>query len=46
MKNTLRMYYLYALYLCFFCRAAIYAAGNGDMSVDEAVAAYGSLPEE
>ena len=27
-------------------RAAIYAVGNGDMTVDEAVAAYGSLPEE
>ena len=27
-------------------RAAIYAVGNGQMSVDEAVAAYGSIPEE
>lgn len=27
-------------------RAAIYAVGNGDMTVDEAVAAYGSIPEE
>ena len=27
-------------------RAAIYAVGNGDMTVDEAVAAYGDIPEE
>ncbi|MBQ9334781.1 MAG: carbohydrate ABC transporter substrate-binding protein [Lachnospiraceae bacterium] len=27
-------------------RAAIYAVGNGTMTVDEAVAAYGSIPEE
>ncbi|WP_081673359.1 ABC transporter substrate-binding protein [Butyrivibrio sp. XPD2002] len=27
-------------------RAAIYAVGNGEMTVDEAVAAYGSIPEE
>ena len=27
-------------------RAAIYAVGNGDMTVDEAVASYGTLPEE
>ena len=27
-------------------RAAIYAVGNGNMTVDEAVASYGSLPEE
>ena len=27
-------------------RAAIYAVGNGKMTVDEAVAAYGSIPEE
>ena len=27
-------------------RAAIYAVGNGEMTVDEAVAGYGSLPEE
>ncbi|MCR5476258.1 MAG: hypothetical protein K6E92_01375 [Lachnospiraceae bacterium] len=27
-------------------RAAIYAVGNGTMTVDEAVAAYGNLPEE
>ena len=27
-------------------RAAIYAVGNGTMTVDEAVAAYGTIPEE
>ncbi|WP_026498616.1 ABC transporter substrate-binding protein [Butyrivibrio sp. WCD2001] len=27
-------------------RAAIYAVGNGTMTVDEAVAAYGNIPEE
>ncbi len=27
-------------------RAAIYAVGNGTMTVDEAVAGYGNLPEE
>ncbi|MCR5156140.1 MAG: hypothetical protein K6C96_05630 [Butyrivibrio sp.] len=27
-------------------RAAIYAVGNGTMTVDEAIAAYGSIPEE
>lgn len=27
-------------------RAAIYAVGNGEMSVDEAVSSYGSIPEE
>lgn len=27
-------------------RAAIYAVGNGEMTVDEAVAAYGSILEE
>ena len=27
-------------------RAAIYAVGNGEMTVDEAVAAYGNIPEE
>ncbi len=27
-------------------RAAIYAVGNGNMTVDEAVAAYGNIPEE
>ncbi len=27
-------------------RAAIYAVGNGNMTVDEAVASYGSIPEE
>ena len=27
-------------------RAAIYAVGNGKMTVDEAVAAYGNIPEE
>ncbi len=27
-------------------RVAIYAVGNGTMSVDEAVSAYGSIPEE
>ncbi len=27
-------------------RAAIYAVGNGEMTVDEAIAAYGSIPEE
>ena len=27
-------------------RAAIYAVGNGTMTVDEAVASYGSIPEE
>jgi len=27
-------------------RAAIYAVGNGDMTVDEAVASYGTIPEE
>ena len=27
-------------------RAAVYAVGNGEMTVDEAVAAYGSIPEE
>nr|MCR5509407.1 hypothetical protein [Lachnospiraceae bacterium] len=27
-------------------RAAIYAVGNSQMTVDEAVAAYGSIPEE
>ena len=27
-------------------RAAIYAVGNGDMTVDEAVSGYGNLPEE
>ena len=27
-------------------RAAIYAVGNGKMTVDEAVAAYGTIPEE
>lgn len=27
-------------------RAAIYAVGNGNMTVDEAVQAYGSIPEE
>ena len=27
-------------------RAAIYAVGNGDMTVDEAVASFGTLPEE
>ena len=27
-------------------RAAIYAVGNGTMSVDEAVSSYGSIPEE
>ncbi|MBQ8030234.1 MAG: carbohydrate ABC transporter substrate-binding protein [Butyrivibrio sp.] len=27
-------------------RAAIYAVGNGKMSVDEAVASYGNIPEE
>ena len=27
-------------------RAAIYAVGNGTMTVDEAVSAYGSIPEE
>ncbi len=27
-------------------RAAIYAVGNGEMTVDEAVAAYGTIPEE
>ena len=27
-------------------RAAIYAVGNGEMTVDEAVASYGSIPEE
>lgn len=27
-------------------RAAIYAVGNGTMTVDEAVAAYGSIPEQ
>ncbi len=27
-------------------RAAVYAVGNGNMTVDEAVAGYGSLPEE
>ena len=27
-------------------RAAIYAVGNGDMTVDEAIAGYGNLPEE
>ncbi len=27
-------------------RAAIYAVGNGGMTVDEAVAAYGNIPEE
>ena len=27
-------------------RAAIYAVGNGEMTVDEAIAAYGNLPEE
>lgn len=27
-------------------RAAIFAVGNGKMTVDEAVAAYGNIPEE
>ncbi len=27
-------------------RAAIYAVGNGQMTVDEAIAAYGNIPEE
>ena len=27
-------------------RAAIYAVGNGKMTVDEAIASYGSIPEE
>lgn len=27
-------------------RAAVYAVGNGEMTVDEAVAAYGSIPEK
>ena len=27
-------------------RAAIYAVGNGDMTGDEAVASYGTIPEE
>ena len=27
-------------------RAAIYAVGNGEMTVDEAVASYGNIPEE
>ena len=27
-------------------RAAIYAVGNGEMTVDEAVSAYGNIPEE
>ena len=27
-------------------RAAIYNVGNGKMTVDEAIAAYGSIPEE
>ena len=27
-------------------RAAIYAVGNGKMTVDEAVLAYGNIPEE
>lgn len=27
-------------------RAAIYAVGNKEMTVDEAVASYGSIPEE
>ena len=27
-------------------RATIYAVGNGDMTLDEAVASFGTLPEE
>jgi multiple sugar transport system substrate-binding protein len=27
-------------------RAAIYAIGNGKMTVDEAIASYGNIPEE
>ena len=27
-------------------RAAIYAVGNGTMTVDEAIAAFGNIPEE